>query len=181
MTYTLEQFCADCRSALQADPGDAGREAISNNMQELLKNEAFVAEHLGPQVADGRHELYRDPELNFVVLAHVDRTPRPSPPHDHGRSWAVYGQAIGWSEMKVYDRVDGSTGPGSASLELVEQFRLEPGESGIFGVGAIHAVERSSGGCCYVRVTGEDLEVVPRLRYDKDNTQAVLVESLNLT
>jgi hypothetical protein len=42
----------------------------------------------------GRHTLYEDPELGFVVLSHVNAKAAKSPPHDHGASWAIYGQAL---------------------------------------------------------------------------------------
>jgi hypothetical protein len=25
-------------------------------------------------------------------------------PHDHGNSWAIYGQALGWTEMTEWER-----------------------------------------------------------------------------
>lgn len=180
MTYTLDAFCQDCRTELEKDKGPVGRERIRNLIERLLGNKEFVAKHLGPQVKTGRHTLYEDPELKFCVLAHIDRDGRSSVPHDHGRSWAVYGQAIGWSAMSLWKRKDGGTGEGAAELEQAGSFRLEPGQAGIFDIGVIHGVERSPGDCCYVRVTGEDLEVVPRLKYDLGAKKAVAIESAGI-
>lgn len=177
MTYTLEAFCSDCRAILASDKGPGGREKIRALIEKLLTNKAFVEQHLGPQAKEGRHSLYEDPELKFCVLAHVDRTGRASVPHDHGRSWAVYGQAIGWSDMSIWKRKDGGSTPGPAELEQTDSFRLNPGDAGIFDVGVIHGVARSPGACCFVRVTGEDLEVVPRLKYDVAAKRAIAIES----
>ena len=177
MTYTLEAFCGDCGAALKKDKGPGGRETIRSLIEKLLTNSGFIAERLGPHVAQGRHTLYEDPELKFCVLAHIDRSGRSSIPHDHGRSWAVYGQALGWSDMSLWKRKDGSSQAGPAELEKAGSFRLNPGQAGIFDIGTIHGVDRSAGDCCYVRVTGEDLEVVPRLKYDLDTKQAIAIES----
>ena len=62
-------------------------------------NFAFVAEHLGPDEPSGATELYKDPDLGFVVLAHVNRKPSKNTPHDHGPSWAVYGMAYNFTDM----------------------------------------------------------------------------------
>jgi hypothetical protein len=177
MAYTLETFCKDCHSALKSDKGPGGREKVRDLIQKLLTNKEFVADKLGPHVKAGRHTLYEDPDLRFCVLAHIDRDGRSSVPHDHGRSWAVYGQAIGWSDMTLWKRKDGGSGEGKAEIEKVGAFRINPGEAGIFDIGAIHGVERSPGQCCYVRVTGEDLEAVPRLKYDLKGKKAIQLES----
>ncbi|MFM9846548.1 MAG: hypothetical protein ACKVP3_05250 [Hyphomicrobiaceae bacterium] len=181
MAYTLEAFCKDCHTVLKSEKGPGGREKIRDLIEKMLTNKEFVAKHLGPQVKAGRETLYEDPELKFCVLAHVDRSGRSSQPHDHGRSWAVYGQAIGWSEMSMWKRKSGGTGAGPAELEKVDTFRLNPGQAGIFDIGAIHGVDRSEGDCCFIRVTGEDLEVVPRLKYDLGSKQAITIESAGVS
>jgi hypothetical protein len=181
MTYTLEAFCKDCHSVLKADKGPSGREKIRDLIEKVLTNKALVAEHLGPDLPAGRTTLYEDPELKFCVLAHVDHGGRSSQPHDHGRSWAVYGQAVGWSEMSMWKRKGGGTNAGPAELEKVDTFRLNPGQAGIFDIGAIHGVERSEGACTFLRVTGEDLEIVPRLKYDLGAKRAIAVESAGVS
>ena len=181
MAYTLETFCKDCHTVLKSDKGPGGREKIRDLIEKLLTNTEFVAEHLGPQVKTGRETLYEDPELKFCVLAHLDRGGRSSAPHDHGRSWAVYGQAVGWSEMSMWKRKDGGDSAGPAELEKVDTFRLNPGQAGIFDVGAIHGVDRSPGDCSFLRVTGEDLEIVPRLKYDLGAKRAIAIESAGVS
>jgi len=181
MAYTLDVFCKDVQSVLKADKGPGGREKIRGLIEKLLTNKEFVQQHLGPQLDIGRTTLYEDPELKFCVLAHVDRGGRSSAPHDHGRSWAVYGQAIGWSEMSIWERKDGGSGAGPAELVKVDTFRLNPGQAGIFDIGAIHGVDRSPGDCTFLRVTGEDLEIVPRLKYDLDTQRAITIESAGVS
>ena len=109
MTYTLEAFCKDCHTVLKSDKGPSGREKIRDLIEKVLTNKELVAKHLGPDLPRGRKTLYEDPELKFCVLAHVDHGGRSSAPHDHGRSWAVYGQAVGWSEMSMWKRKGGGT------------------------------------------------------------------------
>jgi len=178
MAYGLDGFCRDCAASLRDNNPAEGKEQVRANLERLLANERFVAETLGPDAPVGVQVLYRDPDLGFCVLAHINREPHASPPHDHGSSWAIYGQATGYTDMTEYRRVEGS-GPGSAKLEVVRRYRLEPGHAGLYDVGAIHAIDFCEG-ARFVRVTGADLEHVSRLKYDLAGQSATAVESAHM-
>lgn len=175
MSYTLEQFCQDCRGALKADGGPGGREAIRVKLEQLLANQAFIDEVLGPDAEVGVKTLYKDDVYEFVVLAHVNAHANKSPPHDHGNSWAVYGQATEYTDMSEYRRLEGE-GEGAAKLEMVKSYRLTPGKAGLYDVRAIHAIDFPDNSR-FVRVTGRELELEPRLRFDMSKNEAVLIES----
>jgi hypothetical protein len=179
MAYTLDAFCRDCAASLRADPGPGGKERVRKDLERLLTDKAFLAEYCGPEAEQGVHVLYRDPDLGFCVLAHINREPRSSPPHDHGSSWAIYGQATAHTDMTEYRRLDGGSGPGSSRLEVARLYRLDPGQAGLFDVGAIHSIAYGEG-ARFVRVTGADLEQVPRLKFDLEQGTAVLVESATM-
>jgi len=165
MTYTLDAFVTDAKSALQTTNGPAGREKVRLLLEKLLGNQAFVDDAVGPAAPIGTRKLYEDKDLGFVVLAHCNPKPHKSPPHDHGSSWAVYGQAVKHTDMSEYERLDGGNGAGEAKLEQVKSYRLEPGHAGIYDVGAIHAIDYPEGSR-FVRVTGRDLDYVERLKFD---------------
>jgi hypothetical protein len=179
MAYTLDAFCRDCAASLRADPGPAGKERARRDLERLLAEKGFLAEYCGPDAELGVHVLYRDPDLGFCVLAHINREPRSSPPHDHGSSWAIYGQATAYTDMAEYRRLDGGSGPGAARLEVARRYRLDPGQAGLFDVGAIHSIAYGEG-ARFVRVTGADLEEVPRLKFDLEKGTADLVESATM-
>lgn len=177
MTYGLDEFVRDIKTTLKADAGPGGRSAIRTRLEQLLQNKTFLAGALPPGAKDGHRKLYEDPEQGFVVLAHYHTRHRYSPPHDHGPSWAIYGQAIGWSEMGIWKRRDGGTGEGKADIAQADTFRLQPGQAGVFDVGDIHSVDRNDGACGYIRVTGRDLDHVKRLRYDLEAKEAIAMEA----
>ena len=110
MAYTLEEFCQDAKNAMKADRGDAGREKAREHLARLLKDKDFVAANCSPGHPPGTKLLYRDPELDFNVLAHCFKGGAKSPPHDHGTSWAIYGQALGHTNVEVWKRKDGAKG-----------------------------------------------------------------------
>ena len=176
MPYTLEQFCRDARQALQTEPGPAGRQQVGRHLERLLANAEFVQATLGPDAPLGRRTLYEDKALGFVVLAHVNKDPHKSPPHDHGNSWAVYGQALQYTDMTEYRRLDGGAGAGKADLEAVRSYRLEPGKAGVYDVGNIHAIAYPAD-TRMIRVTGKDLDHVERLRFDMQAKRAEVIAS----
>ncbi|MFO1085020.1 MAG: hypothetical protein U1E21_10675 [Reyranellaceae bacterium] len=176
MTYTLDHFIKDAQAALQGTSGPAGREKVRVLLEKLLANPAFVDEAVGPAAPTGTRKLHEDKDLGFVVLAHCNPKPHKSPPHDHGSSWAVYGQAVKYTDMSEYRRVDGGNGAGDAKLERVKAYRLEPGCAGVYDVGAIHAIDYPDGSR-FVRVTGRDLDYVQRLKFDTAAGKAITIES----
>jgi hypothetical protein len=117
MPYTLDQFCEDCHQALAADKGPGGREAVRRNLEQLLAEKAFLDKHV-LLMPPGRHTLFEDPELGFVVLSHVNTKASKSPPHDHGASWAIYGQASEYTDMTEWRRTKGD-GPGNTGSNPV--------------------------------------------------------------
>ncbi len=116
MAYTLEQFAAACRRILADDPGIAGRQKICALLQDVLKDETFIAAHLTDDTPE-RKIIYEDRELGFCILAHAYQGAKASAPHDHGPSWAIYGQARGETEMSDWSSPArcGTAGPTRSS------------------------------------------------------------------
>jgi len=165
MSYDLKRFIEDCRAVLRRDPGAAGREKIRVLLERLLKDEAFVAAHCSENTPKGLFVLHDDAELGFQILAHINEKARRSPPHDHGASWAIYGQARSYTDMTEYERVDDGADPDKADLKVTKKYRLDPGQAGIFQDGAIHSIDYPDGSQ-FVRVTGTNLDRIARSSFD---------------
>jgi hypothetical protein len=115
-------------------------------------------------------QIYEDPELGFCVLSYNMADPRTSPPHDHGESWAVYGQAEGYTDMTLWSADDGS-------IEPVRTFRLDAGQAGLFDVREIHSIQYNQG-ARFVRVTGVDMNQVNRRVWNPDTGEVREIESV---
>jgi hypothetical protein len=163
MPYNLDQFIADCHAILSRDPGPAGREEVRQHLEQLLANPDFVRDYCGDDVPSGLNVLYEDKELGFQILAHINDKARVSPPHDHGASWAIYGQATKYTDMIEWERVDG--GGDKAELKAVKKYRLTPGKAGIYQDGTIHSIDYPDS-ARFVRVTGTNLDKINRVRFD---------------
>ena len=164
MAYELDQFISDCRSILTRDPGPKGREDVRQHLERLLQNKDFVKTHC-EDAPRGLHVLYEDKNLGFQVLAHINEKARVSPPHDHGASWAIYGQATHYTEMTEWEREDDGTDGKHAKLKPVKKYRLEPGHAGIYEDGKIHSIDYPDYSR-FVRVTGTNLDKINRVRFD---------------
>ena len=94
MGYDLRAFASAAHDILAGAPGPEGRQRVCDLMRDALRDPGFVASVLGDATPE-RQILYEDPELGFCILAHNYQGAKQSPPHDHGPSWAIYGQARG--------------------------------------------------------------------------------------
>jgi len=161
MAYTLEQLSADIRGALKADPGPAGKQAVCALVSKVLLDKEFVAQHLSADQCRPRKVLYEDPELGFCVCGHVYETPAVGAPHDHGSSWAIYGLAVGDTEMIDWRVVAPGDGGKPTLVEPERSYVLKPGDAHFYDVGVVHSPNRQ-GLTKLVRIEGANLDHVKR-------------------
>jgi hypothetical protein len=164
--YDLPRFCADLRAILEAD-GTDGLPAVARKLEALLANPAFVAATFSASDPPGKRELYHDPQTDAYVLAHVHVPSKvPGTPHSHGTSWAVYGNARGVTDMTVWRRVNAES-EDHAELVAADRYRLGEGEARPYPSGTIHSTFQPED-AWVVRVTGTDLDALPRFRFKAD-------------
>lgn len=173
MSYTLEAFISESRAALEQDSGPAGRNAVKLLVQKAALDAEFLAKHVPLDQKEEKHILYQHPELGFCILGHVYNGPKESSPHDHGPSWAIYGQASGVTQMTDYEAVekpqDGQPGKAAA----IRTYSLTPGDAHVYNEGDLHAPSRA-GATRLIRIEGINLTGVRRDKYD-------VVESIKLS
>ena len=165
MTYTLDSFAADRREALNATPAPEGLEKVRELLETALKDTDFVNAHLGPGATAERDILYEDPDLGFCIIAHVYEGAKTSSPHDHGPSWAIYGQVEGVTEMSDWRLIEAADGDKPGRVERTDTYRLEPGQSRIYQKGDIHAPKRN-GPTRLIRIEGRNMDTVKRDWYE---------------
>lgn len=167
MSYTLDAFGRDCVAAVEEKQGNDAREEVRQKLEELLRQPDFLVQYCGPEAEAGVRVIWQDPDTGLRVMQHVYDDGKTSPPHDHGESWAVYGQAVEWTDMTVWKRTDDGTREGHAELEPEKTYRLDPGMAGIFHPGEIHQIHFPDN-ARFIRVTGTDLGAIPTKRFDPD-------------
>jgi len=160
----LQQFAAECRSVLKADPGPEGRRKICKRLEELLRDPQFVKESVNERTSE-RQILYEDPELGFCILAHNYTGAKTSPPHDHGPSWAIYGPAKGETEMTDYDRVAEPEEGAPGKARPTRTYKLTPGVAHVYNERDLHSPLRR-GPTQLVRIEGLNMDRIKRARFD---------------
>lgn len=158
MGMTIDQFGEQARGLLKANNGPEGREQVRQLLEALLSDQAFISAHFGPDEDSPRKLIYEDPELGFCVFSHVHKGKSVSKPHDHGPSWAIYGQAFGVTEMREWE-------PAGDSVNLKTTYAMRPGDARLYNEGVIHSPSRESE-THLVRIEGRNLEGVPRVYFD---------------
>jgi hypothetical protein len=158
MNHTsLDRFALTVRQAwgpLSTEVVRACRRALAR-LTEADETEGWLASTIGE--APASKELYRDPTLGFVLLAHTETKGLYRQPHDHGTAWVVYGVQSGELEVRTYAKIT----PEDARPHLVlrEETVLRPGMARAYLPGDIHDTRCLSGSALLIRFTERDLRV----------------------
>jgi predicted metal-dependent enzyme (double-stranded beta helix superfamily) len=168
MNEDIGAFVQRSVEALTRDYGPAGREVVRQLLEVALRDERFIAGCLGPDNQSKKTLVYQDPKLGFCIYAHVLKSQDVGKPHDHGSSWAIYGQAAGVTEMTEWRRSGGKTPAGIELVEPARRYRLEAGTAVLYNEGVVHSTKRDAE-TRLIRITGCDLDKdnVPRDRYQE--------------
>jgi hypothetical protein len=163
MTYALEEFAADIRAALKADQTPAAKRKVCGFVMRSLYDPVFLATHLKDRTPDAnpREILYEDPELGFCICGHVYDGPAIGSPHDHGSSWAIYGQAAGVTEMTDWKIVEKGEGGKPSLVEPVRTYVMKPGDAHFYDVADVHSPRREAP-VKLIRIEGRNLDQVKR-------------------
>jgi hypothetical protein len=163
MNCTLDSLAARVRDILQTENNPTGRDKAAALLSDALRDRAFV-DSLFDQDSTERKVIYEDADLGFCILAHHYTDAKAGPPHDHGLSWAIYGQARGETVMTDWALVDPASTAQPALVKKLREYALTPGHAPVYNEGAIHAPSRA-GPTRLVRIEGTNLERVARKTY----------------
>jgi hypothetical protein len=163
MSLTLEQLASECRRALQANPGVEGRKQVCALVEEACKDQTFVAAHYNANTGQ-RDILYEDPELGFCICAHNYTDARESQPHDHGPSWAIYGQVAGETVMSDWTLLEPAGEGKMGKVKFAKSYTLTPGKAHLYNEGDLHSPRRD-GPTRLLRIEGCNLDKVRRFGY----------------
>jgi hypothetical protein len=163
MPYSLSELVNDVRSLLGSAPVSDCSNEICGALRKALTDETFTSAHL-PEREAGEHPreiLYEDPELGFCICGHVYSGEAIGQPHDHGPSWAVYGQASGTTEMTDWEIVEPGIGDSPSLVRPSKTYVMNPGEARFYDVGDVHSPKRTAP-TRLIRIEGKNLDRVTR-------------------
>jgi predicted GNAT family acetyltransferase len=163
MAHSLQSFARQCHGILASRDNPSGRAEVAQALRDALRDEAFV-ESLFPPDAPERRVAYEDPELRFCIVAHDYQGAKDTPPHDHGPSWAIYGQARGTTRMSDWALVEPATPERAGLVRKLRDYELMPGDAHVYNEGDLHSPSRS-GPTRLVRIEGVNMDTVKRLKF----------------
>ena len=161
MSYTLDQLATDCRSVLKADSGEGGMAKCAEYVGKACADAEFVKKFLPDHPAKERTVIYEDPELEFCICAHVYNGAKQGSPHDHGPTWAIYGQAVGETEMTDWEIVEPGRGDSPTLVRPRKTYVMNPGDAHFYDVGDVHSPKRTAP-TRLIRIEGKNLDEVTR-------------------
>ena len=164
MGQTLQSFAAKSREILKAENNPKGRAKVAVLLQEALRDPEFVAAQFDASTPE-RKILYEDPDLGFCILAHQYKGAKESPPHDHGPSWAIYGQARGETAMSDWELVEPASVEKAGKVKKKREYKLTPGVAHVYNEGDLHSPSRS-GPTQLIRIEGTNMEKIKRLKFE---------------
>jgi len=163
MNFTLETFASAVQKLLQNDSSPMGREKVRDLVQEALKDEKFIGTYVNDNTPD-RQVVYEDPQLGFCICAHVNRDAREANPHDHGASWAIYGQAFGETEMSDWEVLEAAAEGKPGKVRRGRVYTLKPGMAHIYNEGDVHSPKRVAA-TGLLRIEGKNTQKMKRFAY----------------
>jgi hypothetical protein len=99
------------------------------------------------------------------VLAHAYEGASESQPHDHGPSWAIYGQARGETEMTEWEVVSRPQGDQPGKVRRAKSYTLRPGMVCLYNEGQLHSPKRYDS-TRLIRIEGQNMDGVRRDRFE---------------
>ncbi len=165
MGYTIEQLSSECHDAIAAANNPDGRERVRQHLEKALADQDFVEDHLGPDADSERNILFEDPDFGFCIIAHVYNGAKASGPHDHGPSWAIYGQAKGTTEMIEWKVTKKPADDEPGIVEPVKTYKLMPGDAILYNIGDVHSPRREDS-TRLIRIEGKNMKTITRDKFE---------------
>lgn len=156
----LQSFTEEVRSRwgpLTSELAEACQRAMERLLRASSEEGWLTRLH---QDAPASAELHRDLDHGFMLLAHTEQAGLYRPPHDHGRSWVLYGIQHGQIEMGTYARFE--TDNGAVRLVKRNTTVVRAGQAQLYLPGDIHDTRCVSESALLFRFTERDLRVEDR-------------------
>ena len=163
MPYTLNELADDIKEIVQNNKMPNGSDQICYFVSKALMDQKFVLQNL-PDRQEGnppREVLYEDDYTGFCICGHVYSTEAIGFPHDHGSSWAVYGQASGETEMTDWQVTKDQPDEDIIYVKPNKTYTMKTGDVHFYGVGDVHSPLRKEP-VRLLRIEGINLDHIQR-------------------
>lgn len=121
-----------------------GLDKVLQGLIELAAHQEWWANDAYAEPVDGelqsRYFIHEDPDNTYALYLNVMKPGKQIRPHNH-TTWACIAAVEGVENNYLYERTDDRSQPGVATLDVVGEKRVGPGEGIALLADDIHAVE----------------------------------------
>lgn len=153
---SLEHFITQIKKVwgpLNSDTVAKSRHLLAD-LAKTSSTENWLAKLL--EKTDVNEELYRDPDLGFVLVAYTETKDFYREPHDHGTCYVFYAVQSGEMQMKTYLPITNQNG--TTQLVCRESYSILPGQCRTYLPSDIHDTKCISDSALLFRLTSCDLK-----------------------
>jgi hypothetical protein len=134
---SFSDFTTDCEQFLKHYPIDLAATFMVMALPMILMNVGVTTDII--PFVPGRHVAYEPEPGGLTVLAHYHPRSVRSRPHNHGRTWAIYGVVTGRTAMNEWEIVEPSKKGVKGTVKLTRSYWIECGQAYYYPQGAIHS------------------------------------------
>ena len=153
---TLKQFIMSCQHCFTHND----QETVSNELCRLLSksilNRQFLNDCFGQIAWVGKKVLYEDDHYGFCICGHISHEVKEVQPHNHGSTWAIYGQESGQTYMTEWQQVMPPEAGSPGKAKKTASYTLAPGDVYYYKTGQIHSLTREPGRL--IRIEGQNVD-----------------------
>ncbi|MDC0092682.1 hypothetical protein OAI86_00015 [Alphaproteobacteria bacterium] len=163
MPYTLNDLADDVKEIIVNNTIPDGSDKICYFVSKALMDQNFIVENL-PDRLEGeppRQILYEDKDTGFCICGHVYANEAIGSPHDHGPSWAIYGQASGETEMTDWEIIRDKSQGDTIYVKPIKKYIMKAGDVHFYDVGHVHSPVRKDP-VRLLRIEGDNLDHITR-------------------
>ncbi|QPC94557.1 cysteine dioxygenase family protein [Mesorhizobium sp. INR15] len=174
----IQALIVEAKTCVERDGANRGSLA---DVLTLIERAAALPGRWGPDrypdpdtgERQARYLIATDPDDSFTLYLNVMRPGNRIPPHNH-TTWACIAAVEGAEHNTLYERTDGHTGAGPATLHATGEVDVRPGRGIALLADDIHSVEiRGEKPIRHLHFYGKALETLTeRLMFDLDAGEA---------
>ena len=153
----IRDFAASCRVSLEKFELETACQQLTKHLAKHLKDPVFLKACFGPADWEGRKVIYEDEQFGFCLCGHISHGPKEAKPHNHGDTWAIYGQVEGQTEMAEWALTASTQG----TVSKIKSYTMNPGDARLYPQGTIHSATRYKPEKL-IRIEGKNLDDVER-------------------
>jgi len=159
MILTFNAWTELLREALSNPEPQSGRLEAARLLAKVLADPDFLAARFAQEVGI-RKVLYEDSDIGFCIVVHEFLGAKKGLPHDHGPSWAIYGQAAGETHMSDFELLPDGLADAPRKVRMTRSYCMKQGNVHLYNEGDIHAPSRTSS-TRLLRIEGMNLAHTP--------------------